>query len=154
MNIISKTLMCASIALAAGSSFAQDTMQKNEPMTNQGVMKKNMTLQECKDYMAAAKNDGMKKDDAMMHSDAMCAKMMKKHGTSHKRGTGTGSSMDRTGAGTGAGADTDRSGAGTGTSTDRSSTDRTGNGMGTGTDTGTGTDKQRSSTGSQSTMPK
>ena len=77
-------------------------------MTNQGVMKKNMTLQECKDYMAAAKKDGMKKDDAMMHSDAMCANMMKKHGTSsHKRGTGT--SMDKTGTG----ADTDRTGTGT-----------------------------------------
>ena len=102
MNIISKTLMCASIALAAGSSFAMDTMKKDEPMANQGMMKKNMTMQECKDHMAMAKKDGMNKDDAMMQSDAMCANMMKKHGTG-KRGTakhGTGTENHGTGTGT------------------------------------------------------
>ena len=91
MNVISKTLMCASIALAAGSSFAQDTMKKDEPMANQGMMKKDMTMQECKDHMAMAKKGGMKRDDAMMHSDAMCANMMKKHRT-------TGTAKHRSGA--------------------------------------------------------
>jgi len=103
MNIISKTLMCASIALAAGSTFAQDTMKKDEPKANQGMMKKNMTMQECKDHMAMAKKDGMKKDDAMMHSDAMCADMMKKQGsgtgTDQQGGTGTGTEKNRSGTG-------------------------------------------------------
>jgi len=37
-----------------------------------------MTMQQCKDHMAMAKKDGMKKDDAMMKKDTMCADMMKK----------------------------------------------------------------------------
>ena len=37
-----------------------------------------MTMQECKDHMAMAKKDGMKKDDATMKKDALCADMMKK----------------------------------------------------------------------------
>ena len=85
MNIFSRTLMCASIALVAGSSFAQDTMKKDEPMATEGMMKKNMTMKECKEHMAMAKKSGMKKDDAMMHSDAMCADMMKKHSSSKRR---------------------------------------------------------------------
>jgi hypothetical protein len=36
-----------------------------------------MTMQECKDHMAMAKKDGMKKDDASMKKDAACADMMK-----------------------------------------------------------------------------
>ena len=150
MNVISKTLMCASIALAAGSSFAMDAVKKDEPMANQAVMKKHMTMQECKDHMAMAKKDGMNRDDAMMHSDAMCANMMKKHGTGtgkHRSGadrTGMGAGTDRTGTGMG----TDKSGTGMGT-------DKSGTGMGTNADrTGTDTDKQRSGTGSPSTMPK
>ena len=143
MNVISKTLMCASIALAAGSSFAMDAVKKDEPMANQAVMKKHMTMQECKDHMAMAKKDGMNRDDAMMHSDAMCANMMKKHGTGtgkHRSGadrTGMGAGADRTGTGMGA----DKSGTGMGTDADR-------------TGTGTDTDKQRNGSGSQPTMPK
>ena len=141
MNVISKTLMCASIALAAGSSFAMDAVKKDEPMANQAVMKKHMTMQECKDHMAMAKKDGMNRDDAMMHSDAMCANMMKKHGTGtgkHRSGT------DRTGMGAG----TDRTGTGMGT-------DKSGTGMGSDADrTGTDTDKQRNGSGSQPTMSK
>jgi hypothetical protein len=38
-----------------------------------------MTMQDCKDHMAMANKDGMmKKDDAMMKMDTMCADMMKK----------------------------------------------------------------------------
>ena len=44
-----------------------------------GTMKKDMSMQECKDHMAMAKKDTMaKKDDAMMKKDAACAEMMKK----------------------------------------------------------------------------
>ena len=80
MNSISKTLMCACIAVAANASFAQDAMKKAEPMAKDGMMKKDMTMQDCKDHMAMAKKDGMKKDDAMMKKDTMCADMMKKDG--------------------------------------------------------------------------
>jgi len=82
MNSISKTLMCACLAVAAsaGTSFAQDAMKKDEPMAKDGMMKKEMTMQECKDHMAMTKKDGMKKDDAMMKKDTMCADMMKKDG--------------------------------------------------------------------------
>ena len=54
MNSISKTLMCACIALSAGTAFAQDAMKKDEPMAKDGMMKKDMTMQECKDHMAMA----------------------------------------------------------------------------------------------------
>ena len=46
-------------------------------------MGKPMTMQECKDHMAMTKKDGMKKDDAMMKKDTMCADMMKKDGAMH-----------------------------------------------------------------------
>ena len=80
MTTISKTLMCAVIALAAGGASAQDAMKKTDPMAKDGKMKKEMTMQECKDHMAMAKKDGMKKDAAMMKMDTMCASMMKKDG--------------------------------------------------------------------------
>ena len=85
MNTLSKTLMCACIALSAGSSFAQDAMKKNDAMPKDGMAKKEMTMQECKDHMAMAKKDGMKKDDAMMKKDTMCADMMKKDGAMMKK---------------------------------------------------------------------
>lgn len=80
MNTLSKTLMCACIALSAGASFAQDAMKKND-----GMAHKEMTMQECKDHMAMAKKDGMKKDDAMMKKDTMCHDMMKKDGAMMKK---------------------------------------------------------------------
>lgn len=40
MNSISKTLMCACIALSAGAAFAQDAMKKDEPMAKDGMMKR------------------------------------------------------------------------------------------------------------------
>ena len=75
MNAFKTTLLATCIALSAGAAVAQDAMKKDEPM-----MKKEMTMQECKDHMAMAKKDGMKKDDAMMKQDAMCNDMMKKGG--------------------------------------------------------------------------
>ena len=75
MNKIATSLMCVCMAFAAGSVAAQDAMKKND-----GMMKKDMTMQECKDHMAMAKQAGAKKDDAAMKKDAMCADMMKKDG--------------------------------------------------------------------------
>ena len=43
-------------------------------------MKKGMTLLECKDPMAMVKKDGMRKDDARMKRDTLCADMMQKDG--------------------------------------------------------------------------
>jgi hypothetical protein len=85
MNTLSKTLMCACIALSASASFAQDAMKKNDAMPKDGMAKKEMTMQDCKDHMAMAKKDGMKKDDAMMKKDTMCADMMKKDGAMMKK---------------------------------------------------------------------
>ena len=65
-------LIAACIALATGAAFAQDTVKKD------GMMKRDMTMQECKDHMAVAKKDGMKKDDATMKMESICSDMMKK----------------------------------------------------------------------------
>jgi hypothetical protein len=75
MNAFTTTAASICLALAAGGAIAQDAMKKDDPM-----MKKEMTMQECKDHMAMAKKDGMKKDDAMMKKDQTCADMMKKDG--------------------------------------------------------------------------
>ena len=80
MNTFATTLACACIALAAGTANAQDAMKKSDSMAPDGMMKKDMTMQECKDHMAMAKKDGMKRDDAMKSHDAACADMMKKGG--------------------------------------------------------------------------
>ena len=86
MKTISATLICACIALAAGGVSAQDTMQKHDGMAKDGMMNKNMTMQECKDHIAMSGKEGMKqdvpkKDAAMMKQEAYCAAMMKKEGT-------------------------------------------------------------------------
>jgi len=78
MNSVSKIVLGACIALAGTGAFAQDAMKKADPMAKDGMMKKEMTMQECKDHMAMAKKDGMKKDDAAMKADKTCADMMKK----------------------------------------------------------------------------
>ncbi len=81
MKTITTALVCACIAMAAGGASAQDAMKKGDPMAKDGMMmKKDMTMQECKDHMAMAKKDGMKKDEAMMKKDTMCSDMMKKDG--------------------------------------------------------------------------
>ncbi len=63
MNTLSKILMCGTIALSASSVFAMDAMKPS--------------MQDCKDHMAMAKKDGMKKDDASMKMDKTCSAMMK-----------------------------------------------------------------------------
>ena len=54
-------------------------------MARGGMMKEDMTLQECKGHMAMAGKDGMKKDDMMMKKDTLCANMMKKEGAMTKK---------------------------------------------------------------------
>ena len=73
LKTLTNALICASITFAAGSALAMDDMKKGD-----ATSKDTMTMQQCKDHMAMAKKDGMKKDDAMMKKDTMCADMMKK----------------------------------------------------------------------------
>lgn len=81
MKRIATVLVSMCMTLAAGAASAQDTTKKSDPMASDGMSKKEMTMQQCKDHMAMAKKDGMKNDDAMMKKDSMCADMMKKDGT-------------------------------------------------------------------------
>ena len=81
MRTLATILACASLGLFAGSAFAASHMEKgaSAPMAQGGMMKKEMSVQECKDYMAMAKKDTMaKKDDAIMKKDAACEEMVKK----------------------------------------------------------------------------
>ena len=80
MKTITTVLISACMALAAGAASAQDTTKQGDSMHKDGMMKKDMTMQQCKDHMAMAKKDGMKKDDASMKMDTMCMDMMKKDG--------------------------------------------------------------------------
>jgi len=75
-----KTLLSAFVVAAALGGCAQDKMMmKDDGMAKDGMMKKEMSMQECKDQMAMKKDDAMmKKDDAMTKQDTMCAEMMKK----------------------------------------------------------------------------
>ena len=82
MKTFTASLMCLTIAFAAGTAVAQD-MKKPDPMTKD-PMAKTMTMQECKDYMAMPKTDAMKKDEMMMKKDTMCGDMMKKDGMMKK----------------------------------------------------------------------
>jgi|KBSMisStaDraftv2_1062788.scaffolds.fasta_scaffold10878_6 hypothetical protein len=80
MRTLAATFVCAGLA-AAGSAFAASHTEKgaSAPMAQGDMMKKDMSVQECKDYMAMAKKDTMtKKDDAMMKKDAACDEMVKK----------------------------------------------------------------------------
>ena len=64
----------------AGTAWAADDMKKAD-----GMMKKeSMSLQECKDHVAMAGPDAMKKDGAMAKQDAACADMIKKDAMSRK----------------------------------------------------------------------
>jgi hypothetical protein len=80
MNNTLKTLLSAVVIAAAFSGCAQDKMMmKDDGMAKDGMMKKEMSMQDCKDHMAMQSKDAtMKKDDAMMKKDTMCADMMKK----------------------------------------------------------------------------
>ena len=80
MKTFAATLMCACMTFVAGNVAAASHTEKSAsaPMAKDDMMKKEMSMQDCKDHMAMAKKDGMKKDDAMMKKDAMCDEMMKK----------------------------------------------------------------------------
>ena len=80
MKTIATALVSTCLVMAAGAASAQGAMKSDEPTAKDGMMKKEMTLQECKDHMAMAKKDGIKKDSAMMKSESHCADMMKKDG--------------------------------------------------------------------------
>lgn len=86
MKALAATLMCACLTFVAGHAAAASHMEKgaSAPMAQDGMMKKEMSMQDCKDHVAMAKKDGMKKDDAMMKKDAMCDEMMKKDGMMKK----------------------------------------------------------------------
>lgn len=73
MTKISTAVMFACMTIAAGTASAADVMKPDDAM-----MKKEMTLQQCKDHMTMSKKDGMKKDDASMKMDTMCKDMMAK----------------------------------------------------------------------------
>lgn len=79
--ILTLTSVCLGLVAASAGAADDAMMKKNDAMAKDG-MAKPMTMQECKDYMAMTK-DGMKKDDAMMKKDTMCADMMKKDGAMH-----------------------------------------------------------------------
>ena len=72
MKTFAAVISATCVALAASHAMAMDDVKKD------GM--KPMTMQECKDHMAMAKKEGMKKDDATMKKDTMCTDMMKKDG--------------------------------------------------------------------------
>ena len=87
MKTLTATLVCLSLGMSAVTAFAQDAPKKDAPAKD-GMMTKEMTMQQCKDHMAMMQKDGMKKDDEMtMMRGAMCADMMKKVGTTGTSGT-------------------------------------------------------------------
>ena len=86
MKTLATALFCCA-ALTGTGAYAASHMEKaaSAPMAGAGAMKKEMSMQECKDHMAMAGKDAMaKKDDAMMKKDAACAEMMKKDGMMKK----------------------------------------------------------------------
>jgi hypothetical protein len=91
MKVLATSLLCAAMAFSTSASFAQDAT-KSEGMPKDGMMKKEMTTDDCKAHMANMKKDGVmkdgagnvmnkdgtKRDETMMKHDAMCSDMMKK----------------------------------------------------------------------------
>ncbi len=75
--------MFCTLTIAASGAMAAAHTEK-EKKADGAMAKDHMTMQQCKDHMAMAKKDGMKKDDAMMKKDTMCADMMKKDGAMMK----------------------------------------------------------------------
>lgn len=73
MNKTSTALMFACLTIAAGTASAAEVMKHDDAM-----MKKDMTMQHCKDHITMSKKDGMKKDDATMKMDTLCKDMMAK----------------------------------------------------------------------------
>ena len=95
MKTLATILMCAGMALAASGAYAQDAMKPGDAMAEDGMMKRAMTEQDCKDHIAMAKHDGMKKDDAMMKKDALCADMVKPHDAMMKKDGMSGEPMKK-----------------------------------------------------------
>ena len=91
MKVLVNSLMCAVIAFSATASFAQDAVKPSTTMPKDGMMKKELTTEDCKAHMAAMKKDGAmkdgaanvmnkdgtKRDEAMSKHDTMCTDMMK-----------------------------------------------------------------------------
>ena len=87
MKSLVTALFCCATLVGSGA-FAASHMEKgaSAPMAGAGTMKKEMSMQECKDHMAMASKDAMaKKDDAMMKKDAACAEMIRKDGAMMKK---------------------------------------------------------------------
>ena len=95
MKFSPNRLICAAIVMSASAAFAQDAVKKPDTMPKDGMMKKDMTTEDCKAHMAMMKKDGMtknmapndamskdgsKRDEAMAKQHAMCADMMSKDG--------------------------------------------------------------------------
>ena len=81
MKTLATVLMTGCLALATSGAFAA---AHTEGAKKDAMMKKDMTMQQCKDHMAMSK-PGDKKDDAMMKKDTMCADMMKSDGGMMKK---------------------------------------------------------------------
>ena len=92
--VVAAFFACSSVSHAAShaggkmddKAMAKDGAKK-DGMAKDG-MKKEMTMKDCQDHMAMSKKDGMKKDDAMMKKDTMCADMMKKGDSMMKKDDG------------------------------------------------------------------
>ena len=91
MKFLATTLLGVALTCSSAAVFAQDGT-KTESMPRDGMMKKEMTTDDCKAHMATMKKDGVmkdnagnvmnkdgsKRDEAMMKSDTMCMEMMNK----------------------------------------------------------------------------
>jgi hypothetical protein len=76
-SALATALMSLCMAFAAGNVVAQDAPGNGVPQPRQGPAKK-LTVQDCKDRMAAP-TDGAKTDDAAAAKmDKRCARLMKK----------------------------------------------------------------------------
>ena len=95
MKTFTTIMFCACLAQAAGTAAAADDMMKKPDAMAKDGMSKPMTMQDCKDHMAMAKKDGMKKDDAMMKKDDACADMMKKDSMMKKDGMAASAPMTK-----------------------------------------------------------
>ena len=73
MKTLAHTLLTVCFAATSMAALADDTMKKEGGM---GAMTKSPSMQDCKDHMAMAEKDAMKKDDDM---GKKCSAMMKKH---------------------------------------------------------------------------
>jgi len=73
MKTLAHTLLTVCFAASSMAALADDAMKKESGM---GAMTKSPSMQDCKDHMAMAEKDTMKKDDDM---GKKCSAMMKKH---------------------------------------------------------------------------